>query len=304
MLPDIKIAQINTFLTVAHCKNFRKAATVLYRSQPAVSLAIKQLEQLLGACLFDPERHGELSAFGAAFLPEAKALYQLYETTLHNGMSMALGQSGSIRLGVLPSIAKTVLAHIIRAFLVQHPQVHLQVQDDNGDNLRDKVLDRRIDLAISSIWQTEPDLHHTHLCADRVGIVARKSHPWMQKGSQINWDQLSQEKLIRNGTTPLVDKTPAQGFLFAAMQVTNMTSLVAMLEGGAGITTLPWLAFPRGSHELAFRLIEAPPVQRQIALMKSRHHQQMPATAALESIIIETFKRRTKDLENPTQLIT
>ena len=41
MLPDIKIAQINTFLTVAHCKNFRKAATVLYRSQPAVSLAIK-----------------------------------------------------------------------------------------------------------------------------------------------------------------------------------------------------------------------------------------------------------------------
>lgn len=67
MLPDIKIAQINTFLTVAHCKNFRKAATVLYRSQPAVSLAIKQLEQLLGACLFDPERHGELSAFGAAF---------------------------------------------------------------------------------------------------------------------------------------------------------------------------------------------------------------------------------------------
>jgi len=102
----------------------------------------------------------------------------------------------------------------------------------------------------------------------------------------------------------LVDKTPAQGFLFAAMQVTNMTSLVAMLEGGAGITTLPWLAFPRSSHELAFRLIEEPPVQRQIALMKSRHHQQMPATAALESIIIETFKRRTKDLENPTQLIT
>ena len=134
MLPDIKIAQINTFLTVAHCKNFRKAAVVLCRSQPAVSLAIKQLEQLLGACLFDPERHGELSAFGSAFLPEAKGLYNLYETTLHNGMSMAQGQSGSIKLGVLPSIAKTVLAEIIRAFLIQHPHVHLQVQDDNGDN--------------------------------------------------------------------------------------------------------------------------------------------------------------------------
>ena len=68
-------------------------------------------------------------------------------------MSLAQGQSGSIKLGVLPSVAKTVLAQIMRTFLAQHPQVHLQVQDDNSDNLRDKVLDRRIDLlAISSIW--------------------------------------------------------------------------------------------------------------------------------------------------------
>lgn len=207
-------------------------------------------------------------------------------------------------LGVLPSIAKTVLADIIRVFLKQHPQVHLQVQDDNGDNLRDKVLDGHIDLAISSIWQTEQDLLHTYLCADRVGIVARRAHPWMQMGNDINWPELNQQKLIRNGTTPLVDNTPAQDFLLASMQVTNMTSLVAMLEAGAGITTLPWMAFPKDSTELAFRLIEEPPIKRQIALLQSRHHQQMPASSALENIIIETFKRRGKRLECPKQVIT
>tara|TARA_B100000780_G_scaffold1852_1_gene1602 strand:- start:149 stop:1063 length:915 start_codon:yes stop_codon:yes gene_type:complete len=304
MLPDIKIAQINTFLTVAQCKNFRQAASLLCRSQPAVSLAIKQLEQSLGAALFNPERHGELSAFGMAFLPEAKALYKHYETTLHNGMSMAQGQSGIIKLGVLPSVAKTVLTHILRAFLAQHPLVHLQVQDDNGDNLRDKVLDGRIDLAISSIWQTELDLQHTHLCADRVGLVARKAHPWMQIGNDINWMELGQQKLIRNGTTPLVDNTPAQKFLSAPMQVTHMTSLIAMLEAGAGITTLPWMAFPKDNDELAFRLIEEPPIKRQIALLSSRHHQQMPVAAALKRIIIDTFKRRGKHLESPKHLIT
>lgn len=303
-LPDIKIAQINTFLTVAHCKNFRQAASILCRSQPAVSLAVKQLEQLLGAALFNPERHGELSAFGMAFLPEAKALHKHYETTVHNGMSMAQGQSGSIKLGVLPSIAKTVLAQIVRSFLAQHKLVHLQVQDDNGDNLRDKLLDGRIDLAISSIWQTEHDLDHTHLCADRVGIVALKGHPWMQPGKDINWEQLNQEKLIRNGTTPLVDNSPAQAFLLAPMQVVNMTSLVAMLEAGAGITTLPWMAFPKDSNELAFRLIEEPPIKRNIALLQSRRHQHLPVTAALEKIIIDTFKREGKRLESPDQLIT
>ncbi|MCO4837520.1 MAG: LysR family transcriptional regulator [Oceanospirillaceae bacterium] len=304
MLPDIKIAQINTFLTVAHCKNFRQAASILCRSQPAVSLAIKQLEQLLGAALFNPERHGELSAFGIAFLPEAKSLYKHYETTIHNGMSMAQGQSGSIKLGVLPSIAKTVLAQIMRAFLAQHPLVHLQVQDDNGDNLRDKVLDGRIDLAISSIWQTEKDLHHTHLCADRVGIVALKEHPWMQKNANINWEALGQEKLIRNGTTPLVENTPAYGFISAPTQVANMTSLVAMLEAGAGITTLPWMAFPKDSQELAFRLIEEPHIKRQIALLQSRRRKHMPVTKALESIIIDTFKNKSECLESPTQLIS
>lgn len=184
-------------------------------------MAIKQLEQLLGAALFNPERHGEIGAFGIAFLPEAKALYKHYETAVHNGMSMAQGQSGSIKLGVLPSIAKTVtvLAHIMRDFLAQHPLVHLQVQDDNGDNLRDKILDGRIDLAISSIWQTENDLHYTHPCADRVGIVALKTHPWM--------------------------------------------------------------AFPKDSEELAFRLIEEPKIKRQIALLQCRRHQHMPVTKAL-----------------------
>jgi len=304
MLPDIKMAQINTFITVASCKNFRQAASLLHRSQPAVSLAIKQLEQLLGANLFDPQRHGELSAFGIAFLPEAKKLYQHYESTLHSGINMAQGQSGSIKLGVLPSVAKTVLAHIIRAFLAQHPMVHLQVQDDNGDNLREKVLDGSVDLAISSIWQEEADIKHTHLCADRVGIVARKAHPWMQLSNDVDWLQLSQQKLIFNGTTPLVKDTPAEGFLLAPIQVTNMTSLVAMLEAGAGITTLPWMAFPKQSTELAFRLIEEPPIRRNIALLQSRHHQQMPATAALEKIIIDTFKRRGTNLESPKQLIT
>jgi len=304
MLPDVKIAQINTFITVAQCKNFRQAASLLSRSQPAVSLAIKQLEQLLGANLFDTQRHGELSAFGQAFLPEAKALYKLYQSTLHSGISMAQGQAGTIKLGVLPSIAKTVLAYIIREFLAQHPQVHLQVQDDNGNNLRDKVLDGTIDLAISSIWQTEPDLKHTHLCADRVGLVARKAHPWMQLSNDIDWTQLSQQKLIANGTTPLVDNTPAQGFLQAPMQVENMTSLVAMLEAGAGITTLPWMAFPTDSKELAFRLVEEPAISRRIALLQPRHQQQMPATAALKRVIIDTFERHGAQLESPKQLIT
>ncbi|HCH32479.1 MAG TPA: hypothetical protein DE045_06040 [Oceanospirillaceae bacterium] len=304
MLPDIKIAQINTFLTVAQCKNFRQAARLLHRSQPAVSLAIKQLEQLLGSPLFDPQRHGELSAFGTAFLPEAKALYKHYQATLHSGLNMAKGQTGTIKLGVLPSVAKTVLTQIIRYFLAKHPHVHLQVQDDNGDNLRDKVLDGRIDLAISSIWQTEPDLIHTPLCADRVGLVARKAHPWMQLGNDIDWSVLHEQKLIANGTTPLVENTPAHGFLLAPMQVTNMTSLVAMLEAGAGITTLPWMAFPKDSSELAFRLIEEPQIKRHIALLQSRHHQQMPATAALENMITGTFARRGKYLCVPKQIIS
>lgn len=295
MLPDIKIAHLRTFITVAECGNFRRAATILCRSQPAVSLAIKQLEQLLGADLFDKQKQAQLTAFGNSFLPQAKSLYRQYQDTLTSALQIAQAKTGTVRLGVLPSVAKHFLSDIMRRFMRLHPQVELQVQDDNGDNLRTKLLGGKIDIAVSSIWQHEPDIEHHHLCSDSVGLVGVTEHPCLQ-GQKIDWHQINQHRLIRNGTTPLINNTAAHAFMQAPTQIANMASLEAVLCAGAGITTLPWLAFPKGNSTLQFRVLEEGSIKRRIALMKSREALQLPATQALEEVIVGLFSSATDSL--------
>ena len=295
MLPDIKISHLRTFITVAECGNFRRAATILCRSQPAVSLAIKQLEQLLGAHLFDKQKQAQLTAFGSGFLPQAKSLYQQYQDTLSSALQIAQAKTGTVRLGVLPSIAKHFLSDIMRLFMQRHPLVELQVQDDNGDSLRSKLLAGHIDIAVSSIWQHEPDLEHQHLCSDSVGLVGAAQHACMQ-GEQIDWDTMSQYRMIRNGTTPLIENTSAHVFLQAPTVITSMASLEAVLSAKAGITTLPWLAFPKSNSELQFRALEEGQVQRRIALLKLRQTRQLPATQALEDVILTHFSGQAASL--------
>ncbi len=295
MLPDIKIAHLKTFITVAECSNFRRAATILCRSQPAVSLAIKQLELLLGADLFDKQKQAQLTAFGNSFLPQAKSLYQQYQEILTSALQIAQAKTGTVRLGVLPSVAKHFLSDIMRRFIQLYPQVELQVQDDNGDSLRNKLLDGQIDIAVSSIWQHEPDIEHHHLCSDAVGLVSLADHPCMQ-AQDIDWEHIAEHRLIRNGTSPLINNTVAHAFMQAPTQIANMASLEAVLSAGAGITTLPWLAFPQNNPQLGFRLLEGGSIQRRIALLKSRQAHQLPATQALEEVIIANFASHVESL--------
>ncbi len=303
MLPDIKIAHLRTFITVAEYGNFRRAANILCRSQPAVSLAIKQLEQHLGAELFDKQKSGCLTAFGSNFLPQAKNLYQQYQDTLTSALQIAQAKTGTVRLGVLPSIAKHFLSPIMRHFMQQYPLVELQVQDDNGDNLRSKLLAGQIDIAVSSIWQHEPDIEHHPICRDTVGLVGVREHPCMQAGD-IDWEQIPQHRLIRTGPTPLINNTAAHAFTHAPMHIANMASLEAVLSAGAGITTLPWLAFPQNNPHLAFRVVEQGQIERRIALLKLRQGHQLPATQALEKVVSMHFASNAESLQNNYLTIT
>ena len=289
MPPNIKIAHLHTFIVVAEQGNYRRAAQILCRSQPAVSLTIKQLEQQLGANLFDKHKHAELTSFGKYFLPEARAIHQFFQTTINNALQVATAAQGRVRLGVLPSIAKHYLSHIVRNFTALYEKVELHVLDDNGDNLRANLLAGQLDITISSIWQDEPLLEAVPLCHDAVGLVGLSHHPTLILAKHHQWQQLTTAQLIRNGTTPLIADTIAHKFTEGRMQITNMASLEAMLIAGAGITTLPWLAFPKNNKKLSFHLLSEGNIQRRIAILRRKDDDLLPAADALQNIIIQSI---------------
>jgi DNA-binding transcriptional LysR family regulator len=103
----------------------------------------------------------------------------------------------------------------------------------------------------------------------------------------VNWEELEGQTLIGNGTSRLLADTEAAPLLGQnAYFIANMISLIAMLEAGLGVTTLPHLAFPEGHPRLRFVPFTRPRVERQLGLLKSARRSLSPAAEAMEAFIM------------------
>ncbi|MEP3588640.1 MAG: LysR substrate-binding domain-containing protein [Marinobacter sp.] len=136
----------------------------------------------------------------------------------------------------------------------------------------------------------EGELEYTHLFEDKVGVVCHRSHP-LASGSSIDLRSLQGEKLIRNGTSRLLMGTDASALVEnSAFYISNMISLIAMLEAGAGITTLPQLAFPEHNQNLCFIPLQEPDVVRRIGLVKARNCTLAPAAQIMEAFLLKSLR--------------
>ncbi|WP_267284046.1 LysR substrate-binding domain-containing protein [Marinobacter sp. LV10MA510-1] len=100
------------------------------------------------------------------------------------------------------------------------------------------VASGEVDLGITSLWQNSEELHYSHLFEDKIGVVCRRDHARAQYKT-LDWQRLRGEKLIGNGTSRLLMNTAAAELVEnSAFYISNMISLLAMLEAGAGVTTL------------------------------------------------------------------
>lgn len=107
---------------------------------------------------------------------------------------------------------------------------------------------------------------------------------WLTQHETLDWQRLRGEKLIGNGTSRLLMNTAAVELVEnSAFYISNMISLLAMLEAGAGVTTLPRLAFPEQSASLCFIPLHNPDVVRRIGLVKSANRTLAPAAQAMEA---------------------
>ncbi|MBQ0747089.1 MAG: hypothetical protein KBT82_05315 [Marinobacter sp.] len=127
-------------------------------------------------------------------------------------------------------------------FISRFPDINISLHDENAHYVCQMVAHGEVDLGIISIWKSDEDLEYTHLFEDKIGVVCRQDHP-LASHETLGWRSLQGEKLIRNGTSRLLMSTAAAELVEnSAFYISNTISLIAMLEAGAGITTLPRLA--------------------------------------------------------------
>lgn len=287
MLPELKIAQLRYFLLVAELKSFQAAARQAYRTQPAMSLAVRELEQKLGQGLI--EKGGgrvELTPFGEHCLPLFRGLIEHHDRIAREVTLLVLHEIGQVSIATVPSVASRLLPGPLARFVAEHPNVQISIQDGTADSVQQLLAQGQVDFAISSMWLADEQVEFSPILNDQVGVVCRADHPLVQMGGALHWSQLRGLPMIRNGTSRLLEGTDAECLLeHSRLSISNMISLIAMLEEGVGISTLPYLAFPQENEKLAFLPLAEPKVERQIGMLTRKGRSLSPAAQALMNFL-------------------
>ena len=292
---QITIGQLKNFVLVVEEKGFHAAAKKIGRSQPAISKSIKKLETELGGELFEKGSNATLTSLGHYFFPQAKDLVTQYEKVMTDILLFSNKQAGQVTLAVLPSVAGSILPRIIKEYIELYPNIQISIQDENSETIQRRVLNGTIDFGVSQVWEAHPELEAVDLLQDPIGLVCSNRHPLAQV-DEVSWEMLRGNTFISNGTVRLLHQAgiPIAGF-DAQLSMPNMASLVAMLEADIGITTLPYLAFPKDSQKLTFKPIADPVVERKISLVSRRKFSGSPAVQAMKEVILKHFQMASID---------
>ncbi|KPV93775.1 HTH-type transcriptional regulator CynR [Pseudoalteromonas sp. P1-9] len=147
-MKNIPTDSLRTLITVVEVGGFAKAGELLGLSQPAVSLQIKRLEELLGNKLFKKQGQRQvLNQHGEILMPLAKQLLQVNDTILQTFSSEVL--AGKVRLGIPSEFAATVLPAIIGDFVSLYPDIALEVKSELSKKLRHSDNREQYDLILA-----------------------------------------------------------------------------------------------------------------------------------------------------------
>ena len=141
--------QLRSFLAIVDSGSFTRAAERINKTQSAVSMHMRRLEEQLGVALFVKQGRGaKLSAEGERLIDFARRIMQV-EASAMAALSRK-GLKGHVRLGMPDDYAEVFLADILTRFGRRHPQVEISVVCENSIELAAQVRDGALDIATVS----------------------------------------------------------------------------------------------------------------------------------------------------------
>lgn len=192
----MEMHQLRYAVAVAKSGNFSRAAEQCHVSQPSLSQQILKLEEELGERLFDrTRREARTTPHGEAFLRRARRILEEVDAARRDAQDAKELASGTVTVGVIPTIAPYLLPRVTAAFMKSFPGVELVLHEETTPRLLKLLHGYEVDLAVLSIpFQTER-LELLPLMDEELLLAVPSSHPFATKRSIAAAD-LEQERLI------------------------------------------------------------------------------------------------------------
>ena len=252
----MELRHLRYFVMVAEELHFTRAAARLNMQQPPLSQQVRALEQELGFELFKRHPKGvDLTAGGAVFLEEARAILDRVEQGSRRAARAANGIEGTLIIGFTSSAAThPLIPQIIRSYRERYPGVEVAMKEGSARELTEEAIESRLDVGIlrAPVGQHQ-SIHFHRLLNEEMLLVLPVRHPLLAESSgsqqvpEISLNALEGERfiLVRRPGAPgmyanLIKACQNAGFNpQIAFEVERMLTNVSLVAAGAGISIVP-----------------------------------------------------------------
>ncbi len=269
----MSLTELKFIVAVAQERNFRRAAEKCFVTQPALSLAIKKLEEELNIIIFERSRSDvSMTEIGEKIVEQAE---KVLEETARIKQLAEMGKNqlkGTFRLGLIHSIGPYLLPEIIPILRKTAPEMPLEVEENLTANLEVQLKNGVIDAAIVALPFNVAGLQYKALYDEEFDVVVPCHHHWARR-KHIKPEELSDEKvlLLNSGhcfSNQVTQACPELSRKGEVLQGNSLETIRNMVASNLGITVLPCSATAARYNNPLIKVIPftAPAPTRRIAI--------------------------------------
>lgn len=271
----MNLRDLHYLVALAEHRHFGRAAAASFVSQPTLSTQIKKLEDELGVALVErTPRKVLLTQVGREIAQRAREVLNEVEQIKSIARRTRDPESGTLRLGIFPTLGPYLLPHVIPGIRERFPRLELLLVEEKTEVLLRQLREGKLDAAVLALPIHDEQLHAEFLFEEPF-LLAVPEHHALAKRRELKLDELSdQSLLLLDDGHCLRDQALEVCHLSGAneksgFRATSLETLRQMVAADVGITLLPTLAVQPpvaqqdNVHLVAFR---SKPPSRRIAM--------------------------------------
>jgi len=272
-MTTLALRHLRYFESLAQHGHFGRAAEALGISQPALSIQIRELEDIVGGPLVERgARQVRLTSLGEMLLQRGRDILRAVDELASLARTASEELTGRLRVGIIPTVAPYVLPKIIDILAERFPELELHLREAVTQKLVGDLVEGRLDVAIVALPISEPSLEEHPLFTEEFVLVrpdADSAKPvprpdllremrllLLEEGHCFREQALSYCKMSSPGPRDL-------------MEASSLSTLVQMVGAGIGVTLIPEMAIgiETRSSAVSIARLQAPRPTRTIGLI-------------------------------------
>ncbi len=244
-MTHVTLKQLRYFDALAREHHFGRAAEACSVTQPALSMQIQELEASLGIALVERTRSGiKLTPKGQEIAARSQRLLNDVRDLIDYAKQSTGVLSGTLRLGVIPSVAPYLLPPLLPLLRETYPDLELHVRETQTQPLTDELVEGKLDVLLLALPLKHPDIETMAIFQDRFLLALPKS-------KKLTGKVRATKELVESDHLLLLEEGHClrdQALTYCSLQqvdavntfgASSLSTIVEMVSAGLGITLLP-----------------------------------------------------------------